>query len=430
MISQRSRVLFRVFQKRKGITNIQNFFVILNFFYDKLNEHESDWVNKFSKTLLEKCQIIEIRSWQIEQSIAMFNSLNSTGMPLTDADIISAQLYSKSKDQNKLFEERWEYIKAQSEQLSQLQIVDIDSVLQEGMYVLRALKKEYKENEVTTPGIRRYYIEYHKELLERPFEICNLFEKILLTWDVIKEYPIIKLLLKFNINSKLFLISYLSRFDPADLTVDKVQPIAEMLIRLFAVNEVVDSGYSSTKFKTFLFNENLKLVDSRVGIDEILEDFNRHIRKSWDRENIKQSIVTYQKNALVYLNEYLFSMEKGKDFDFESEKINIEHIMPASGRNLDHIRLDANIQDKNEFEEYVNKIGNKILLEENINKSISNDWFRTKKGNTIKDKMGYLESKFCLAQELSNYHRDMWQKEDSDSATERAANRILDFIFE
>ena len=61
------------------------------------------------------------------------------------------------------------------------------------------------------------------------------------------------------------------------------------------------------------------------------------------------------------------------------DRVNVEHIMPASGHNIEAIRMDAHIKTKEEFDALANLLGNKILLEEDINKSISNDWFKTKK---------------------------------------------------
>ena len=55
-----------------------------------------DFLNKIVKTILEKCQIIEIKSWNVEQAITMFNSLNSDGMPLTDSDIIYSKMFAST----------------------------------------------------------------------------------------------------------------------------------------------------------------------------------------------------------------------------------------------------------------------------------------------------------------------------------------------
>jgi len=422
--------VYKIPRKQKD-NKYTNHFRNFKYFYNKLSEKSESQLNKFARIFLEKCQIIEIRSWQIEQAITMFNSLNSTGMPLSDADIISAQLYKNAKSNKKIFNEQWESIKQSTENLNTRKIANIDSILQQYMYIERAVNKEYMSGEsinVTTPGLRRYYIEINNKLLIEPLELCEKLIKIIHVWDKIKDYTIIKLLFKFNENVKLYLSGYLYRFDLDDITQENIMNISECLLRLFTILELVDSGYSSKYFKTFLFGENVKLVDSNISIDSIKDDFNKHISNNWNKKNIEELIDGYDKNILVYLNEYLYAKSKCLDFDF-LENVNIEHVMPISGRNISVVRIDAGIADKDEFNCIVNKLGNKILLEENINKSIGNEWFRTKKQNSIVTKSGYKDSQYPIAIELTNHQEDTWKKDDIENATKKAAKRIAEFIF-
>lgn len=418
--------VYRIPRKQKD-NKYTNFFRNFKFFYERLLNYSESQLNNFAKIFLTKCQIIEIKSWQIEQAITMFNSLNSTGMPLSDADIISAQLFSRSDDKD-AFIEHWQGINLLANLLSQRKIMNIDAVLQQFMYMNRAKNNQYKQNEVTTPGVRKYYTLEHSELLDKPMELCSSFEKILDIWNKIKDYPIIKLLLKFNENSKLFLISYLYRFEADSITQEDVKPIAELLLRLFAIVELGDIGYSASIFKTFLFNENFKLVNPDVSLETITQDFSNHITNSWNESNIKDDLMEYDKNILVFLNEYLYAKEQNRNFDFD-ERVNVEHIMPASGHNIETIRIDAGIPTKEEFDELVNLLGNKILLEEDINRSISNDWFKTKKGCSVRSKRGYRGSSFGMALDLAKYASDTWGKDDIRKSTECVEERITDFIF-
>lgn len=404
-----------------------NFFRNFKYFYEKLLLYSESNLNNFAKIFLGKCQIIEIKSWQIEQAITMFNSLNSTGMPLSDADIISAQLFSK-EDNKDTFIDKWQGITLLANQLSQRKVMNIDAVLQQFMYINRAKNNHYGLNQVTTPGIRKYYTIEHSELLNEPMALCDSFEKILQTWNKIKDYPIIKLLLKFNENFKMFLMAYLYRFDVNDLCPEDVQPIAECLLRLFAIIEVGDVGFSSSNFKTFLFNENFRLVDENYDIYQIEADFSKHIEVTWKKEDVLDYLKEYDKNILVFLNEYLYAKEQNRNFDFD-DRVNVEHIMPASGHNIEAIRMDAHIKTKEEFDALANLLGNKILLEEDINKSISNDWFKTKKGSTIQSKRGYKGSRYGMALDLSKYPKDKWGKKDIEDATAIVAERIVKFIF-
>jgi len=408
-----------------------NYFRNFKYFYIKLSDKSDINLNFFAKVFLDQCQVIEIRSWEMQQAITMFNSLNSTGLPLADADIISAQLYSKAGIDKEKFNEQWERIKKIAEELDNRRIVDVDAVLQQFMYINRAINKEYVKDgsvDVTTPGLRRYYTEIKKELLDEPLELCRRLLAIAQVWDSIKDYPIVKLLLKFNENAKLYLSGYLYRYEPNDISQENVLKISECLLRLFTVLELVDAGYSSKNFKTFLFSEIIKLVDKDIAVDLIEQDFNNHIADKWTERNIEEALHEYDKNILVYLNEYLYSKSKGKVFDF-AENVNIEHIMPASGKNIDSIRQDAGIDDKDDFNNIVNKLGNKILLEDDINKSIGNEWFKTKKHTSIKNKSGYKDSQYDIALDLTKYPKDKWEKDDIITATEKAAKRIVKFIF-
>ena len=292
-----------------------------------------------------------------------------------------------------------------------------------------SINKEGNESvDVTTPGLRRYYTDIKKELLTEPLVLCDNFAKITNMWNSIKDYPIVKLLLKCNENAKLFLSSYLYRYEITDITEENILELCECLLRLFTILELSDTGYSSSKFKTFLFRQNIKLVDKNISINTIITEFNNHISNSWDSKMITEAIIEYDKNLLVFLNEYIYAKNKGIKFNV-ADSVNIEHIMPSSGRNLTTIQSDANIATKEEFNSIVNKVGNKILLEEDINKSIGNEWFKTKKQNSINSKSGYKDSKYGIALALTSYPNDNWTKDDINEATAKAAERITNFIF-
>lgn len=415
-----------------------NFFRNFKYFYEKIKELSDSELNSVTKAITDSCEVIEIKSWQVEQAITMFNSLNSDGLPLYDADIISAKLYAAAENQKrgKIFTELWKELLKQISELNSTKIANIDSILSQQMYYERAKNKEIVSEtgsvNVTTPGVRRYFTEINKNLLNEPVNLCEKMINLSKIWVKVSNYPIVQVLFKFNENSKLFLASYFHRFNEEDVSEEKMEVIFECMLRLFAVLELVDTGYSSSSFKTFLFGEVVKFADSTVSVEDIKADFDAHICKKWNKENLREEITEYDKSSLVYLNEYLFAKEKGISFNLGT-KYDIEHIMPDSGRNLQEIRRDANIGSEEEFKEVVNKLGNKILLEEKINRSIGNEWFRTKISTKLEDKTGYIDSSFPIANALvckyGTKDKPYWKKEDINEATEKAADRILRFIF-
>lgn len=415
-----------------------NFFRNFKFFYGKISELSDSQLNSIAKSITDNCEVIEIKSWQVEQAITMFNSLNSDGLPLYDSDIISAKLYAEAekRGKEKEFADLWKQLNNCINELESTRIADINSILMQYMYYIRTVNKETISEtgaiNVTTPGLRRYFTEVNKMPITDPIGMCSDMVKLAKVWKKVSEYPQMKVLLKFNENTKLFLASYFFRFDEDNITEELVEPILECLLRLFSLLELVDVGYSSKYFKTFLFGAEVKLVSKSTTVDAITQDFNEHIRSNWDKETIWAALHDYDGNVLVYLNEFLFAKEKGLSFTLGT-KYDIEHIMPYSGNNLQEIRKDAEIDSEEEFYGVVNKLGNKILLEEKINRAIGNEWFRTKVSTKLENKTGYIDSKYPIARALvSKYqsaNKPYWKKDDIMSATDKASDRIVRFIF-
>lgn len=424
---------FKILYKQKD-NKFTNYFKNFKYFYDKFDEEAMRNIgklNSFAKTLLDSCEVIEIRSWDMGQAINMFNSLNSDGLPLYDSDIISAKLYAAASTLGKTAEysKLWNEFKQENMELEELGIGDINALFMQYMYYIRTINGETKTANdtinVTTPGLRRYFIDNNKTLVNEPIATCSDMLKLTRTWKEIVNYEAVKILLKFNDNAKLFLASYLLKLNEEELSQDNVTVIAESLLRLFATLELVDIGYSSKQFKIYLFGEEIKLADRNISTDEIKRDFTTHINANFKRDELTTAAKDYNGNALVYLNEYLFAKEKNLPFALGT-KYDIEHIMPHSGNNLQTIRQDAGIADVKEFEAFANKLGNKIILEEKINRSIGNDWFCTKINK-------YSQSKYPIATRLVNKYQAtphaLWTKDNISYATEKAAERIVNFIF-
>lgn len=295
------------------------------------------------------------------------------------------------------------------------------------MYILRARNNE---KDTTLPAVRRYFTDINKEPLKSPKTFISDIEKIICIWkdeETSDELITLKqVLFKHNNNFKFFYATYL--YFNSNVSNKKKQEFVEALLKLFAILSIKEYGYSSAKFKIFLIALNME-IGAGVSTDIIVQKIKEHIKKEFDPDDIYQTILdSNPDNALVYLNEYLFARKNGIDVNLDTPKIEIEHIMPASGRNLSAIREDANMNEE-EFNQFINKLGNKILLEQPINGAISNEWFKVKKKESVRDKRGYKDSAFPIAKSLIFYPKDKWEKDDIDQATQKAAKRISEYIF-
>lgn len=411
-----------------------NFYRNFKFFIEKLDEYDSTKVNLFAKTLLNNCQVIVVVSYDTDEAIEIFNSLNSTGMPLSDADILSAKLYSNYDSDKSEFNKRWREIVSKTNTLKSQKVCSIDDILNQYMYILRA---KNNEKDTTLPAVRRYFIDSNKQPLNNPQFFLTDFEQIIDIWkdndtdennDGKEEILTLKqILFNFNNNFKFFYATYLY-FNKDKSNAEKISFITALL-KLFTLLAISDYGYSSSAFKIFLIGLNME-IGSGVKTDELVRLINSHIWNKFDKTDILNSLIeSSPANGLLYLNEYLFAKEHNIPFSFTTQKTEIEHIMPESGKNIIAIRSDAGM-DEDTFKRYANKLGNKILLEQAINGSISNDWFRVKKQNSVKEKRGYKDSVFPIAKSLVFYSNNRWTKDDIDIATEKAAQRIVNFLFD
>lgn len=248
-------------------------------------------------------------------------------------------------------------------------------------------------------------------------------DKIIDNYESVADSIVGQLLSRLNGNLRPFISSYLFfRSDSRYL---------DYLLRLGILIELSELSYSHRLFKGFLEEINLMYsqVDS-ISTTELIDKVKNHIQTNFEYDEVKQILSeSGVSNSLLYINEFLFSIETGAQFNLEGN-IDIEHIMPQSGRNRENIMLDAGFDNQEEFREYAEKIGNKILLEADINRGIGDAWFRTKRENSITSGHGYIGSKFPIAKSLVNYPKSVWTKTEIELATERAARRIANFIFE
>lgn len=407
---------YRIPRKQRD-NRYSNFFRNFKWFYDRFNKSpysSASAINNFTESLLNKCQVIQIKSWNVEQAIVMFNSLNSTGLPLSDADVLSAQLYSQAH-LDPSFGEGWERMKAASGDLGDYKLFGLQNLFTELMYYLRA---KNKDKSVTLMSVRKYFMEYQKNI--QPLEFLSYLNSLISNWRTVKAIPLTNLVLKLNFNANFFISSFYLAHGTGII---EDHDFLNSLLKLFIILEIDNTGYSSRKFKQFLFDENISLVDPSTPVHKIAGDFRKHIAANWKPDEICDYLKGYRGNLLVYVNEYLFSREMKQPFYMEDD-VNIEHIMPNSGKKKGAIRYDADISQGDGFSDYVNMLGNKILLEGNLNKAIGDTSFAAKRIN------GYKKSKYALPLALSTLSQEQWTIDDIKKQTEKTDERILKFIFD
>ena len=400
--------------RRQKDNRYTNFYKNFRYFYNTCNELSVLNCINFANHFIKNCQVITITSFNTDQAINIFNSLNGTGVPLTPIEVIVSKTTASAADR-KTFENNWQEIVDWADKSS----LDLNALMTH--YIFMKLSQQ-NGTERRNPGIRAFFNK-NKELLNDDIVFTDDLKKILHTYLLTSETSIGRVISQLNGNLKPFVSSYLFFRDD--------RRYIEYLMRIGILIELSELSYSHGLFKGFL--EGINLMYSQVdafSTESLIDKVREHIRSNFEYENVKQTLLeSGVSNALIYVNEYLFASEHDMNLKLDGN-IDIEHIMPKSGINRDHIMHDIGVNDSDEFREYAEKLGNKILLEAEINRGIGDAWFRTKKENHISKGNGYIGSKFPIAQSLVTYTKDTWTKEDIDLATEKAAKRIADFVFE
>lgn len=390
-----------------------NFYKNFRYFYQYCQKLTNTQIRDFANHLLSHCQIITITSFNTDQAINIFNSLNGTGMPLTAIEVLVSKATAVSQDR-RIFEKSWQDLVQRVDQSS----LDLNSLMT--YYIFVKLSKEQKETR--NPGIRAFF-KKHGQLLKDDQVFINDLNRIISNWSNFEQTELGQIMRRFYGNFRPFISSYLF-YRPTETT------YLTYLLRLALLWDVTDFAYSHPRFKGFLEKINLKYSQvENYSESDLIQEVREHITQQFNPEDIRERLLgSGLPKTLVFVNEYLYSQEKGLAFRLDG-LVDVEHIMPQSGLNRESIMRDAGFLDQDEFYSYAEKLGNKILLEAEINRGIGDAWFRTKKENDVTSGQGYRGSHYHLAQSLASYPRDTWTKEDIEEATAKAADRLLGFLF-
>ena len=399
--------------RRQKDNRYTNYYKNFRYFYNYCDELTNTQIRDFAEHFIKYCQVITITSFNTDQAINIFNSLNGTGVPLTPIEVIVSKAIANAENR-KVFEENWQDIVKKTDN----SFLNLNLLITH--YIFTQLSEQH--GSVTrNPGIQSFFAK-NKQLLNDDVKFTSQLDKILDIVNGFDNSEFGQIMNKFNGNFKPFVSSFLY-FRQND---DYLNYLLKMAILL----EITDFAYGNSSFKGFLERINLKYSQiDNYSDDGLIKEIQDHISKNFKRNDIEQTLKeSGVSSAIIYLNEYLFCKTQCLEFNI-SGKVDIEHIMPKSGINRENIMKDAGFLDADEFCEYAEKLGNKILLESEINRGIGDAWFRTKKENEVTIHRGYIGSKYQIAKSLVNYPEDTWTKEDIDTATEKATQRILDYIF-
>ncbi|MBR6174557.1 MAG: DUF262 domain-containing protein [Bacteroidales bacterium] len=392
--------------------------------YEKKASSSPNQIFHFINALLNYTILLPIDADDQETALTIFNTLNNRGLPLSDADIFKSYLYKRlDAEGKKSFIQKWKDLEANSEKANE----SIQSLFYYHMFYLRAKEKDEK---TTTPGVRKYFLEKNKNRLT--VDIIDELAQSLHLWEVIngresvetepwsKNFDIRKILdcLSSYTNEfwkypvSIFYMQYKHRDDFEMLFLKFLRKLYVMLLTRFLERPTVSA------IKGDILKLNVQIIETyhpvfKAGFDEKKLDEEEAIKA----EKLRIDNLIIRPHSKV---ERMMLKLLAYDVDSQTELLpvywEIEHIFPQTWETKFYTF------DKEEANEKLEHIGNKLPLEKKLNISASNKYFSKKKEK-------YGKSNIIISKELGDSSLDDWTLDNIVSNDVAICKRVKE-IFE
>lgn len=457
-------ILKNILSEKIDITKIKNnnsnYAKNYIFFYEKLREFIVNEPLLFEKLcemfLQKKLFVLLVVCDSQESAMTIFNTLNSRGLPLSNADILKGYIYKKVKNKEK-FANDWKDIETKIEESENVK--DLDFLFIQYMHIIRA---ENEDTNTTTQGVLPFFTKtdkkeyygalqnwlykpetipfisnladfwikpenYLSEKSNRYIDILDLFQND--TWKIFVSYLVWRKKDCFNDNDNFDRYKFSEEFD-------KYLP---KLIK-FITLQFINKNASTNVIKDIVFKMNVslkKLKKNEENFPEIQqsipkipkEDMFFDIMKNFDTRKIKY---------ILFLYAYIYNYFE-EDINPKNIKLEVEHILPKEWQN-------ANFDgwDEETHKEYLEKIGNKILLDKPSNAKCKDGFFAKKQTiyKNVYDRANLKEVKDLGTPKIENKgdnihnvlkqkdenKRNIWEKTDIDNREKEIYKNLNSFL--
>jgi len=364
---------------------------------------------KFINNVLNKTIVLPIKADTQETALTIFSTLNDRGLPLSDADIFKAKIYNKIDEKDKMgFVDKWKNIALRAENVDE----SVQKLFYYYMFYLRAIDKD---KNTTTPGLRKYFAENSFSRLYKDNLMKNL-EDILEFWEVVncREQKDAKWTSDLEILSILDILSsypnefwkypviiyYLENKDTENFEEIFLGFLRKLFVNLFRVY-VVSPTINSVKASILTLNSSI-LHDDKLSFEF----------KKVTEDELKNSLKHLHRNAVRMLLKLLAYNTDGQN-ELLPYSWEIEHILPVKWQT---IYFNSN---KDEVNEWIETIGNKIPFEKKLNIVASNGYFAKKQEQ-------YKKSNIQIAKAMSDKGIKDWKLEEIRERNIRIIDEVID----
>lgn len=374
-----------------------------------------------------------------EDALRIFTTLNNRGMILTDVDIFKGEIYKaySDNDDKKRFIEHW---KQMDEELSESMLGDngFQFLFTQEMHIIRAKEKNHSKE----IGLRAFYT--NKNMVKDSYGKKSgiyLHNKDLLTdLEKIKNFWLFD---QYNLSKHTQQLLQILSFFPNEYwkIIVSTAIMHKTIYSLFCEEKIKNKLYDSNSTFNLIMQEILrrsitmlfiKFIDYpsvNVVRDPIFKgyvnfyehdilNFDTNISDILHNNNFENSFFNVFKMIKPLLA--LYSYTHFEAYELLPNDVQIEHIFPKKWQNTNY-----NGWDRDDAEEYLEDIGNKIFLERKLNIQAGNGYFGRKK-----DK--YKESKLLQPKEIVSEYENIndWTKDDIEYRNSEIYEEIFNFFCE
>lgn len=402
-------------------------------------EKPDDWL-QFCLCLLHDCIVLPIECDGQENALRIFNTLNNRGVALSTADIFKGLIYANIQNKEE-FAMEWKNLENQISNSSYLNKDNVTFLFNQLEHILRASRNEVDTVMPSTldfftkkdkPNSKKKAVNFgaNDDLLAK-YETFELILDLANFWCNPKDYMSKNAQKYFDIlglyQNKIWqmVLSMCYYTYKDELKNTKVlyifDEILPQLVSYLSVALIYGKGGSSGIFWG-LMKANINIKDKKTKIFEkslAIPDLNMPKLDYF----IDFSSKALAKQVRYILSVYALVYDENQDWEWNTNKKNysvirgeIEHIFPKKWQETNY-----NGWNEKEATQYLEQIGNKILLEKKLNIYAGNGYFGRKKEQ-------YKNSNFKEVIQISNLDKNDWIKDDIEQRNEKIYCVLQDFF--
>ncbi|MEH2168708.1 MAG: DUF262 domain-containing HNH endonuclease family protein [Nostoc sp.] len=379
-------------------------------FLSEMFVETSERILKFSSVLSNKVKLIKIETPNLKNALKVFETINDRGVGLSSLDLLKNYLFinisTQSNSSPKLY---WEKLKKQWDKLTKILHICGESPMQFLRYYIMSHYEINLQNNFPEEAVYEWFVEnsHEHKIHENPF---NFVERLVTTSEYYANFvngenidgsvnPYLKNIKRLQGRySQHFVLLLAGKNLTKDLFIELCHQIENLLfvytitrstrkdvnmIRSFSQwSRNLIEVKSSEQFKDFI-DSNFKSELASLSLD-----FDLAFRGLTESKIAKFRMRYILAKLTQLVDEQAYSNSNSLDW-YLNKSVTIEHILPKSSKEYIKDEFDKPI----EYDSYLEKLGNLILLEKTINSSIADNTFDAKKN-------GYRESQLLLTRSL------------------------------